>query len=43
MAEILVIAAFRERRDLALENLALQQQLGVPKRKRGIPRLMRKD
>jgi len=26
---ILTVAAFRERRDLALENLALRQQLGV--------------
>jgi putative transposase len=37
-----VIAAFRERQDLALENLALRQQLGVLKRK-GVPRLKRKD
>ncbi len=37
---ILIVAAFRERRDLALENLALRQQLGVLG---GIPRLKRKD
>ena len=37
-----MVAAFRERRDLALENLALRQQLGVLKRK-GVPRLKRKD
>jgi putative transposase len=36
-------AAFRERRDLALENLALRQQLGVLKRKKRAPRLKRKD
>jgi putative transposase len=36
-------AAFRERRDLALENLALRQQLGVFKRKKRAPRLKRKD
>ncbi len=40
---ILIVAAFRERRDLALENLALRQQLGVLKRRRGVPRLRRKD
>src|SRR5215470_1885651 len=39
---ILILAAVRERRDLALENLALRQQLGVLKRK-GVPRLRRKD
>jgi putative transposase len=39
---ILMVVAFRERRDLALENLALRQQLGVLKRK-GVPRLKRKD
>jgi putative transposase len=39
---ILVLAAFRERRDLALENLALRQRLGVLKRK-GVPRLKPKD
>jgi hypothetical protein len=37
-----MVAAFRERRDLALENLALRQQLGVLKRK-GVPRLKRND
>jgi putative transposase len=35
-------ATFRDRRDLALENLALRQQLGVLKRK-GVPRLQPKD
>src|SRR4030095_15124976 len=35
---ILMVAAFRAQRDLALENLALRQQLGVLKRK-GVPRL----
>jgi hypothetical protein len=35
--------AFRGRRDLALENLALRQQLGVLKRRNGVPRLQRKD
>jgi putative transposase len=39
---ILMVAAFREQRDLALENLALRQQLGVLKRQ-GVPRLKRKD
>src|SRR5215469_17285594 len=39
---ILIRAAVRERLDLALENLALRQQLGVLKRK-GVPRLRRKD
>src|SRR5215469_12538721 len=39
---ILIRAAVRVRRDLALENLALRQQLGVLKRK-GVPRLWRKD
>jgi putative transposase len=39
---ILMLTAFRERRDLALENLALRQQLAVLKRK-GIPRLKPKD
>ena len=39
---IVMFAAFRERRDLALENLALRQQLGVLKRK-GVPRLKPKD
>ena len=36
---ILIRAAVRERRDLALENLALRQQLGVLKRRRGVPRV----
>jgi putative transposase len=40
---IFIIAALRERRDLALKNLALRQQLGVLKRRRGVPRLKRKD
>ncbi len=40
---ILIVAAFRERRDLALENLALRQQLGVLERRRGVPGLKRKD
>src|SRR5215470_4591101 len=40
---ILIGAAVRERRDLALENLALRQQLGVLKRRKGVPRLRRKD
>lgn len=40
---ILIMAAVRERRDLALENLALRQQMGVLKRRKGIPRLRRKD
>ncbi len=35
-------ATFRDRRNLALENLALRQQLGVLKRK-GVPRLQPKD
>jgi putative transposase len=39
---ILMIATFRNRWDLALENLALRQQLGVLKRK-GVPRLQPKD
>jgi len=39
---ILMIASFRNRWDLALENLALRQQLGALKRK-GVPRLQRKD
>src|ERR1035437_6933000 len=33
----------RERRDLALENLALRQQLGVLKRRHGVPRLKKGD
>jgi putative transposase len=40
---ILIRADLRERRDLALENLALRQQLGVLKRRKGVPRLKRKD
>src|SRR5215469_14496846 len=41
--EILVGAAVRERRDLALENLAIRQQLVVLKRRQGVPRLRGKD
>jgi putative transposase len=37
-----MVGAFRDRRDLALENLALRQQLGVLKRK-GVARLKRED
>jgi hypothetical protein len=37
-----MFAAFRERRDLALENLTLRQQVGVHKRQ-GFPRLQWKD
>jgi hypothetical protein len=40
---ILIVAACREQRDLALENLALRQQLGVLKRRKGVLRLKRKD
>src|SRR5215472_15862891 len=40
---ILVRAAVRERRDLALENLALRQQLAVLKRRKRVPRLRRND
>ena len=40
---IVIVAALRERRDLALENLALRQQLGVLKRRKGVPRLSGKD
>ena len=40
---IFIIAALRERRDLVLENLALRQQLGVLKRRKGVPRLKRQD
>jgi hypothetical protein len=40
---ILIRAALRERRDLALENLALRQQLGVLKRRQGVPRLKKGD
>src|SRR5215472_8225577 len=39
---ILIGAAVRERRDLALENLAIRQQLAVLKRKK-VPRLRRND
>jgi hypothetical protein len=35
--------ALRERRDLALENLALRQQFGVLKRRKGVPRLKKRD
>jgi len=41
--EILIGAAVRERRALALENLAVRQQLGVLKRRKGVPRLRGKD
>ena len=40
---ILIVAALRERGDLGLENLALRQQLGVLRKKKGVPRLRRKD
>src|SRR6516162_9992955 len=40
---ILIRAAVRDRRDLALENLAIRQQLGVVKRQKGVPQLRRKD
>jgi len=40
---IFVIATLRERRDLALENLALRQQRGVLKRRNGVPRLRNGD
>ena|SRR5947208_1889347 len=40
---ILIMAALKERRDLALENLALRQQLAVLKRRKGIPRLKKGD
>src|SRR5215471_9846777 len=40
---ILIRAAVRERRDWALENLALRQQRGVLKRRKGVPRRRRKD
>ena len=36
---IFVIVALRERRDLALENLALRLQMGVRKGRNGVPRL----
>jgi hypothetical protein len=40
---ILIFALVRNRHELALENLALRQQLGVLKRKNETPRLQRKD
>ena len=40
---VFIIAALRERRELALENLALRQQLAVLKRRKGVPRLKKKD
>ena len=40
---ILIVATLRERRDLALENLAFWQQLGVLKRRNGVPRLKKAD
>src|SRR5215831_4126164 len=43
---ILILAAVRERGDfgdLALENLALRQQLGVLRRRKRVPRLRGKD
>src|SRR2546422_4412521 len=40
---ILILVTFRDRRDLALENLALRQQLGVLKRRKRVPRLRPKD
>jgi hypothetical protein len=40
---IFIIATLRQHRDLALENLALRQQLGVLKRKHGVPRLKKGD
>jgi hypothetical protein len=40
---ILIRAALRGRRDLALENLALRQQLGVLKRRKRVPRLKSGD
>jgi len=40
---IFIIATLRERRDLALENLALRQQLGVLKRRHGVARLKKGD
>src|SRR5215469_11294956 len=40
---ILIRAAVRRRCDLALENLALRQQLAVLKRRKRVPRLRRKD
>lgn len=40
---ILIRAAVRRRRDLALENVALRQQLAVLKRRKRVPRLRKKD
>ena len=40
---IFIMATLRERRDLALENLALRQQLGVLKRRHGVARLKKGD
>ena len=40
---ILIRAAVRRRCDLALENLALRQQLAVLKRRKRVPRLRRND
>jgi putative transposase len=40
---MLLVAVLRDRRHVALENLALRQQLGVLKRKKRVPRLRRKD
>jgi hypothetical protein len=40
---ILIRAALRQRRDLALENLALRQQLAVLKKRKRVPRLRKKD
>jgi len=40
---IFMIATLREHRDLALENLALRQQLGVLKRRDGVSRLRKGD
>ena len=38
----LIVAAYKEGRDLAPEKLALRQEMGVLKRK-GVPGLMRED
>jgi putative transposase len=40
---MLIVGLVRKQRELALENLALRQQLGVLKRKKRVPRLQRKD
>ena len=40
---IFVNATLRDHRDLALENLALRQQLGVLKRRHGVLRLNQGD